>query len=344
MTIFFYAARGVPLGSPFGPQPTRVGAVTEPDWRPAASQLASAATGRAPDRLDLLAGGFANTTVRCGFGDGTQVVVRLYDRDPAVTATEAAVLDLAGTVVPAPRVLLADPDGAVAGRPALVVELMPGTPADRVPPGGPDQDLAIGRALGRTAAALHQLTLAGPGFFASAALDTDPMWSDQGGGADLLAYVDQTLTSPAVHGLDRGRLDAWRALVAAAAPLVDPLVTDSVLVHSDFNPKNILVAPAGGGWAVTGVLDWEFALAGSPAFDLGNLLRYAHTGPPGYADEVAAGYVEAGGRLAPEWRAGAAAVDVFALCQFLRGGSKTVGFGWATDLLTRQVHAGSLVL
>ena len=44
------------------------------------------------------------------------------------------------------------------------------------------------------------------------------------------------------------------------------------LVHADFNPKNLLVDPATGG--VTGVLDWEFAYAGAPLGDLGNLLRF----------------------------------------------------------------------
>ena len=43
-------------------------------------------------------------------------------------------------------------------------------------------------------------------------------------------------------------------------------------MHSDFNPKNILVDPASG--AVTAVLDWEYAHAGSPYADLGNLLRF----------------------------------------------------------------------
>ena len=44
------------------------------------------------------------------------------------------------------------------------------------------------------------------------------------------------------------------------------------LVHSDLNPKNVLVDPAT--LEVTGVLDWEYAHAGHPATDLGNLLRF----------------------------------------------------------------------
>ena len=44
------------------------------------------------------------------------------------------------------------------------------------------------------------------------------------------------------------------------------------LVHSDLNPKNLLFDPDT--LALTGVLDWEFAHAGHPFTDLGNLLRF----------------------------------------------------------------------
>ena len=43
-------------------------------------------------------------------------------------------------------------------------------------------------------------------------------------------------------------------------------------MHSDLNPKNLLVDPDT--LEVTGVLDWEFAHAGHPWTDLGNLLRF----------------------------------------------------------------------
>ena len=43
-------------------------------------------------------------------------------------------------------------------------------------------------------------------------------------------------------------------------------------MHSDLNPKNLLLDPDT--LALTGVLDWEFAHAGHPFTDLGNLLRF----------------------------------------------------------------------
>jgi aminoglycoside phosphotransferase (APT) family kinase protein len=49
-------------------------------------------------------------------------------------------------------------------------------------------------------------------------------------------------------------------------------VERTCLVHGDLNPKNLLVDPVT--LEVTGLLDWEFAYAGLPGTDLGNLLRF----------------------------------------------------------------------
>ena len=46
------------------------------------------------------------------------------------------------------------------------------------------------------------------------------------------------------------------------------------LVHGDFGAANILVRQVQGAWQVAAVIDWEFAFAGTPLFDLGHFLRY----------------------------------------------------------------------
>lgn len=43
------------------------------------------------------------------------------------------------------------------------------------------------------------------------------------------------------------------------------------LIHNDALPQNVLVAPGLDGWICTGWLDWEFARAGDPLWDLGTL-------------------------------------------------------------------------
>ncbi len=64
------------------------------------------------------------------------------------------------------------------------------------------------------------------------------------------------------------------------------------LVHSDLNPKNVLVDLDT--LQVTAVLDWEFAHAGHPATDLGNLLRFDRE--PAYVEGVLDGWFTGQGR------------------------------------------------
>ena len=57
-------------------------------------------------------------------------------------------------------------------------------------------------------------------------------------------------------------------------------------VHSDLNPKNLIVDPST--MRVAAVLDWEFAHAGSPYTDLGNAVRFDRQ--PAWVDAVVAAY------------------------------------------------------
>jgi aminoglycoside phosphotransferase (APT) family kinase protein len=84
-----------------------------------------------------------------------------------------------------------------------------------------------------------------------------------------------------------------------------------VLAHSDFNPKNILVDPQHG--QIVGVLDWEFAHAGSIHTDLGNFTRFERddrlVGP------LIAGFVdESPGRIWDPFTNGRA-IDLWALVE-----------------------------
>lgn len=101
---------------------------------------------------------------------------------------------------------------------------------------------------------------------------------------------------------------AWPALARAAR-----------LVHGDFGPTNLLVRAERAGWAVTGVLDWEFAHAGHPAMDVGNLLRARPEGPlpEGFAVGLEDGLRAGGAELDPDWRAHAEYVDLFSALEFL---------------------------
>ncbi len=292
--------------------------------------------------LEPLPGGWSGETFVSGAG-AERVVVRVYGgrslgRGPAAPEVDAAVLALVRGLVPVPEVLevrRADPASGAPG--LLVTSWVPGVRGDLVLP---DLDEAgqrvVGGALGHLAGVLAGVAQRRSGPF----LDGELRLGSFGEEADLAGVVDSHLD----------RLPAWDAAERAglvevadrAAGLLDA-VPRRALVHSDLNPKNVLLDP--GTLAVTGVVDWEFAHAGHPATDLGNLLR--HDRRPAYVEGVLAGYrprvpvVEGG----PDLLDRARAADLVALVDLaVRAGEapENTAAGAAHDLLRAVARTGDL--
>src|SRR5690606_29049021 len=87
--------------------------------------------------------------------------------------------------------------------------------------------------------------------------------------ADLPALVEAR--AEALGGWSAGQLDGLATIAVDAQVALDRVGRTS-LVHSDLNPKNVLVDPAT--LEVAALVDWEFAHSGSPYADLGNLVRF----------------------------------------------------------------------
>jgi aminoglycoside phosphotransferase (APT) family kinase protein len=104
----------------------------------------------------------------------------------------------------------------------------------------------------------------------------------------------------------------WRQAADYAA-----LAAESCLVHGDFSRRNLLVRCVAGEWRVAGVLDWEFAISGTPLTDFGNFLRYEPWDHAVVEPHFSAGYREAGGELPEDWRRLLRLVDVIAICESL---------------------------
>jgi aminoglycoside phosphotransferase (APT) family kinase protein len=83
------------------------------------------------------------------------------------------------------------------------------------------------------------------------------------------------------------------------------------LGHCDYNGSNILAKDGG----ISAVLDWEFAFAGTPATDFGNLMR--NHPETDFQDAVAHGYADAGGFLPDNWRHLARTADLGSWADFL---------------------------
>jgi aminoglycoside phosphotransferase (APT) family kinase protein len=238
---------------------------------------------------------------------GERTVVRVYarpgPRGEAAHEVDAALLQLVRGLVPVPEVLEVRRAGGD-GMPALLVtSFLPGERADLLMPRLDEAGLAtLGRNLGALLARLAGMPMLRVGIFVDGDLRIDPF---EAGDLDLTTWVSQHEL-----GLAPGELAGVDEVAEQAQADLDTVRRVS-LVHSDLNPKNLLVDPDT--LAVTGLVDWEFAHAGSPYADLGNLLRFERE--PAFADAVLGEYAE---RLEEEPRRAldlARAADLFALIE-----------------------------
>ncbi|WP_020014684.1 phosphotransferase family protein [Promicromonospora sukumoe] len=247
--------------------------------------------------LEPLAGGWSGETFLQvpGSGGGDRLVARFFDdarHAPGAAGIQAALLERVRTALPVPAVHQAhDGDGVLPG--LLVTELLPGERGDLVlarlvsehREGGRRTAAlsALGTALGRIAGTLAAMPMSRTGLFADATLRIEPF------DLRLPDWVDTHAPRLGQAGWSDGEVADLRAVAERAAVDLDGAAP--CLVHSDLNPKNVLVDPAT--LQVTGVLDWEFAHAGHPATDLGNLLRFDRE--PAYVDGVLDGWFAGSG-------------------------------------------------
>lgn len=269
---------------------------------------------------------------------GDRSVVRIYarpsHRGDAAHEVDAALLRLVRGLVPVPEVLEVRRADPAAGLPALLVtSLLPGVRADELLPTlDPEQRASVGTRLGGLLADLAGMPMLRSGPFVDGEL-TIGSFGDLDG---LPSYVEQQRDR---LGLAEPELDGLRAVAIEAQALLDT-VQRVCLVHSDLNPKNLLLDP--GTLEVTGLVDWEYAHAGHPYADLGNLLRFDRDEV--FAEAVLAAYTSRrGGDPAGALALGRAA-DLWALVDLAaRAGENPVADRARARLVsisrTRDVHA-----
>jgi aminoglycoside phosphotransferase (APT) family kinase protein len=295
------------------------------DWIEGVALPGRKVTGARP-----LAGGFSNDNSLVAASDGGEYVLRRYLRTNS-SAVEAALAARLSGIVPVAEVVAVDPSGEVAGEPVLLSAFMPGrmlshvlaelsgyAAADLTRPTSVESSeqllTELGRAVGRTLAAVGSVSFGSPGFFSAGSLQPGPAGIEPI--SDLDAFVRRCLAEGNAKGHLSG--DDQRKLLRIAERAtsdLEPLRGSRQLVHSDFNPKNLLVAQLDGTWQVTAVLDWEYAFSSSPLFDIGNMLREPR--PPAFQHAFVDGFREAGGSLPTDWRRLSAALDLYALADFL---------------------------
>jgi len=255
--------------------------------------------------LTPLAGGWSGQTF-VAEAAGERSVVRIYppgQRDDAAPEIDAAVLRLVRGLVLVPDVLEVRRAVTAADQPGLLVtSFLPGERGDLLLPTLDDPQVAVlGRHLGELLADLSGMPTLTPGPFVDAALTIGDFGVPDGLPGFVADHAEALDWEPdLLHRLHE--VAEW------AQQLLDG-VGRSCLVHSDANPKNLLVDPDT--LRVTGVLDWEFAHSGHPFTDLGNLLRFERR--PAFEEAVLAAYAARRGTPPERALPLARAADLWAL-------------------------------
>lgn len=233
--------------------------------------------------LRPLAGGWSGETFLSDV-DGARSVVRIYGdgRPDHAPEVDAAVLALVRGLLPVAEVLEVRRRDASRGAPGLLVtSWLPGERGDLVLPAlDPEGRARLGASLGRLAGQLAGMPMPRAGAFVNAELSI-AAWP---GAADGLEAWVEDHRSAFAHWTDLERA-GLRDVAGRAQALLDT-VDRACLVHSDLNPKNVLVDPDS--LEVTGLVDWEYAHAGHPFTDLGNVVRLDRS--PEYVEAAVSAY------------------------------------------------------
>jgi aminoglycoside phosphotransferase (APT) family kinase protein len=198
-------------------------------------------------------------------GGRRYVARQRLDGDARLALKEAYLSDLLRRRgVPAAEVL-----AVVAGEHgvATLSPLLAGIRLDRAVASLPVDDLqSAWRSTGEALRSAHGIVLPEAGEIVGDRVEPFPggwaRWVTDGL-ADDVEWLRAALGGPAI-----GRPFLDRVVVAAADALQRAPVR---LIHNDALPQNVLVAPGPEGWRCTGWLDWEFARAADPLWDLARL-------------------------------------------------------------------------
>jgi aminoglycoside phosphotransferase (APT) family kinase protein len=244
-------------------------------------------------------------------GSAPPVVLRVRLGPQDAGAVEVAVLRRVATRVPAPEVLFAGTIATDAGpRPFLLLShcagrTLAGALAD---PSPTHRHARAGRTVGEALARLHAIEMPRLGFLDASLEVPEPM---AGLRSAWRRYLDEQLEGLAGRRLGSRREPLMR-LVDRDLDRLAPLEGRAVLLHGDAKPTNVRVDRTG---RLTGLLDWEFAWAGPPLFDLGQMLRWPV--PERFDVAFVEGYESLAGPLDPGWRGRARLLDLANLVGFL---------------------------
>jgi aminoglycoside phosphotransferase (APT) family kinase protein len=231
-------------------------------------------------RAEPLIGGMRNANFRIWIdGMSDSFVLRRFEHDASLCRKEVDLFRHVGSAIPVPEVGYAETDAATGSEPFIVYRFVEGTSFFHLKRAAQREEIATAaRAVGHTLAALSQIRFPKAGWLGPGPSATQPLLEGDNAGP---CFVDLCLATPNFQARTTPQLrERIHALLWEFAAPLAALDADARLVHGDFGKGNILVRLVDGSWTVPAILDWEFALAGSPLTDVAHFLRYERRSRP----------------------------------------------------------------
>jgi hypothetical protein len=236
----------------------------------------------------LFSSGKCNSNYKLILDDGTEVVARVSSSNSS--SREICVMGLARELVKVPEVFCERPS-------LMILEFLNGQILEEVPENSRLAGIAI--------AQFSTLT-----FDSRGRIEADGSISAFGFGG-LQGFFDKCLgNADVLERLGEKRKGRLLPLLRNKFHLIEELDTEACLVHGDFNPSNILIHEE----KLSGILDWEYALAGTPFMDIGNLLRNTDES---FHSDIEQGLREGGMKLPTDWKERAELIDLTSQFEFL---------------------------
>ncbi|WP_175990581.1 phosphotransferase family protein [Bacillus sp. Marseille-Q1617] len=265
--------------------------------------------------IERLDGGLNNSNIKIKTNLNEYFVLRIYNKRSNNMKIETEIARLLQGRVPVPQTVYADSSCSVFKYPFLLMNWMEGEQFSEMIYRKNHKDIRkAAHAAGAALADIHKIRFPDSGFF-----------DDELNIKEHVEINASTFIGFILEMVEKGFVSKYlgKTLCSSVVKFVqehvylmdDPGVQNS-LVHSDFNPLNVLVEEKGGGVKIT-ILDWEYAFSGSPLMDIGNMLRYEGTTAPGMLKPFIQSYLENGGGLPENWLQKAKLLDLIALLDLL---------------------------
>ena len=172
--------------------------------------------------------------------------------------------------VPVPRVLLADDTKSIIGLNFVLMNKLDGAVLRTLEPALPETELFSAYSqMGQVLRQIHRIAMQSFGY-----IGPNGVWAAHASNrAYMSSQFETKLAEFAERGGDSALGDRLRAVVIERTYLLDACAT-AHLCHYDFHSGNILAESKDGSLRVSGVLDFESAIAGDPLMDIAKALYY----------------------------------------------------------------------